>query len=709
MPLSPHPLDAVSQLSDRRAQRAALNTRSRPVTGRQRLAALVLTILVVAVATLAFPALPAAAGVPAVSRPVASFSTPVASFSAVSAVSAGSGLPTATTAKLCSVAEWKDDFKGCVQRLVKVSQQRVQCLDPPTPSTPDSGMAGWFASRPDASTKPGQKGYYTWYGYAGYSFSTYDLGGCAGTVLNADQKFETTIANAEFMIATGVIGASNAVRERAWDPGQMWSWADPLVEQATRAVYQQVFSVFGVITLAVIGAYLMWRSRQSDMSSAMTTAGWALLVMVVVTALAAWPAASAHFADQSLIAGLSTVHGAVGPPSKAIPPAECTLPDRQACEDIRPPALRASDTAAEAFLYRNWLRGTLGSADSETAQKYGQALYDAKALTWAEAEIIRQDPATRDVIFQQKKEQWMKVAEQVRAEDPEAYEYLQGVNGMDRIGSGFIAMLSAIMFAMFDLTAALLVLIGFLLFRWAVIAAPILGTVGLLRPASAGIRRLGNAVVAALFNIVIFGAGAAVYLFAVDLIIGTPTLPGWLQVVLVWLTGVVGWILLRPYRRITQLGGKDSTGAISSAGSWHRRFFRDVRETAKLSVTEPGGTAEPTFGGTRRRGVATTGPRVRPEQRSDDFDVYDAPPPTPTAPGAPAPATVSEKPRESAGPPRRRMPTPTGGGWSEPSSDTSPNYVIYRPSRTGSEVPAQRGAPAESAGRRTRVEARRDV
>ena len=52
------------------------------------------------------------------------------------------------------------------------------------------------------------------------------------------------------MIATAIIGASNALRERAWDPQSMWGWADPLVEQATKAVYEKVFSVFGVITLA---------------------------------------------------------------------------------------------------------------------------------------------------------------------------------------------------------------------------------------------------------------------------------------------------------------------------------------------------------------------------------------------------------------------------------------------------------------------------
>src|SRR6185436_13665918 len=162
-----------------------------------------------------------------------------------------------------------------------------------------------------------------------------------------------------------------------------------------------------------------------------------------------------------------------------------------------------------------------------------------------------------------------------------------GTKGMERIGAGFIALLASIMFALFNLVASLLVLLGFLIFRWAVIAAPILGTVGLLRPASGGFRRLMNAVVAALFNIVIFGTGAAIYLFAVDLIMKTPTLPGWLQIVLVWLCGVVGWLLLRPYRRITQLGSKDSAAAIASAGTWHRRFFRDVKDTAPLAAAKP--------------------------------------------------------------------------------------------------------------------------
>jgi len=556
----------------------------------RRACALVLTVLVAAVASIAW---------------------------AVAAPSPASAGPLRAPGGACSAEEWRDDIPGCVKRLKEVSEERATCLKPPTPSAPDSGLAGWFAERPASSKLNGPQGVYSQYGYAGYSFSTYDLdGGCAGTLAEPESKFETTVANGEFMIATAVIGASNALRERAWDPQALWGWADPLVDQATKAVYEKVFSVFGVITLAVVGLYLIWRSQQADMGAATTTAGWAILIMVVVTAIAAWPVKSANIADQTLVTTLGVVHDAVGPQAQNTPDSKCDNPTPGACDDNRPPAVRASDTVTETMLYRNWLRGVLGSADSDTAQKYGRALYDARSFSWDEAQRMRDNPKTRPSTITGKQDQWKRVAETIRVDDPEAYDYLRGVNGMDRIGAGFIAVLAALMFAMFDLTASLLVLLGFLIFRWAVIAAPILGTVGLLRPASSGIRRLGNAVVAAVFNIAIFGTGAAIYLFAVDLIMNTASLAGWLQVVLVWLVGVVGWLLLRPYRRITQLGGKDGTAAITSAGSWHRRFFRDIREAAKLDVADAGGTNEPSIG--KGRTVYVDQSNLRPEARLED-------------------------------------------------------------------------------------------
>ncbi len=576
----------------------------------------------------------------------------------------------------CSTEQWRDpaNFKQCTDKLQDLSQQEVQCVQAPTPEAPDSGMAGWFASQPDSSKLPGPKGMYSHYGYAGYDYTTYDIG-CVKSTLDPQYKFENTLANGEFMIASGVVGAADALREKAWEPGSLWGWADPLVKTATDAIYKKVFSVFGVVTLAVVGLYLLWRSRQAEMSNALTTVGWALLVMIAVTAIASWPVRSANLADQTLVSGLDIVHEAVGPQDQSTSTSQCVLPDPAACVDHRTPATRASDTAVETMLYRNWLRGQLGSSDSTTAQKYGPVLYDAKSLTWQEAAKIRENPATRDATLAEKQQEWMKVAKQIKTEDPEAYEYLQGTKGWDRVGAGFIAILASLFYSMFDITASVLVLLGFLIFRWAVIAAPALGTIGMLRPASSGIRRLANAVVAAIFNIIIFGTGSSIYLFAVDLIMNTATIPGWLQVVLVWLCGIVGWLLLRPYRRITQLGGKASADQIVLAGRWHRRFARDVQETARRPVDPADERA-----GRRRAVIADVG-TARPETRMED-PTGSRPTPPPEEAGTPAPAA-----------PRRR--TRTAPRWSDPEvADPPASYAIYRPDQRRS-TPAPAPTPTQ--------------
>ncbi|MBT8228105.1 MAG: MFS transporter [Dactylosporangium sp.] len=591
-------------------------------------------------------------------------------------VSPAAAAPSRAPGGPCSAAEWLNpaNFQFCTGKLQSLGSDRASCVKAPTPGAPDSGMAGWFATRPDAFSQPGVKGRYTSYGYAGYDYTTYDIGGCVPTVMHPDYKFENTVANGLFLIATSVVGASNALRERAWNPSTMWEWADPLVEKATRAVYEKVFTVFGTVTLVIVGLYLLWRARQSDMSSTVTTAGWAVLVMVAVTAIAAWPTRSANAADTTLITSLNVVHGAVGPPSEEQTDS-CPDPEPGACADNREPALRASDTAVDGMLYRNWLRGLLGSADSETAKKYGPVLYDAKAFTWSEIQDIRQDPNQRQPIIDVKADRWKRVAEQIKTEDPEAYEYLTGARGMERIGAGFIAILSAVFFALFDLTASVLVLLGFLIFRWAVIATPILGTFGLLRPASSGLRRLANIVIAAIFNIIIFGTGAAIYLFAVNLILGTSALPGWLQVVLILLTGVVGWMLLRPYRRITQLGGRS---AADGSESWGQMLLRDLRAS---SVQRSTADAQAGPGGKQGRAFD---PTQRPESRGEHVVVVGAPSARPPATGASAETTgppASPRPEDAKpvsdpvkAPPRRAP------HWEEPDLPAStPSYSIYRP------------------------------
>jgi len=115
--------------------------------GPRRLPALILVLFLLAVAVIVFPTQPAAAAPPPVDR----------------------------RANLCSLEEWQADFKSCVDRLPDIAAARAQCVEAPPPDPPDAGLGGWFATQPKASTVSGLRMLYTDYGYAGYSYTTYDI------------------------------------------------------------------------------------------------------------------------------------------------------------------------------------------------------------------------------------------------------------------------------------------------------------------------------------------------------------------------------------------------------------------------------------------------------------------------------------------------------------------------------------------------------
>ncbi len=461
---------------------------------------------------------------------------------------------------LCSVKQWQDpsQFDLCASRLGTAVTQQTECLQPPVPDSPDAGIAGWFTRRPDSDLHSGVSGQYSHYGVAGYQVQTYDVGGATGCVsmlAHPDAVGENAVASMEFTAAASIIGAANGLRERAYDPGSMWNWSDEFVTTATQDGYKYVFSTFGVLTLVLAGLYLISRARRGRLSDATQVAGWAMVVMVAVTAVAQYPLAAAHLADQVSLTGLSAMHSVLAPQPVSIPTDQCPLPGPDSCVDHRSVAVRASDTVTQAVLYRSWLRAELGSADSPTAQKYGLALYDAATLSWGQAADLAAHPDQRTEVINHKKVRWMTIAAQIKTEDPGAYEHLQGLRGIDRIGDGFVAALSAAIFAGFDMAASLLILLGFMVFRIAVIVLPGLATVGLLRPASGGVRRLLNIVVGSIINIVLFGAGAGVYLTATNLLFASD-LPGAVQIFGVLLAGVAAFMLLRPVRRLLHTVGR---------------------------------------------------------------------------------------------------------------------------------------------------------
>lgn len=535
----------------------------------------------------------------------------------------------------CSDWQWHNEWERCLDEVA--DSPAFECAEAPTPSSPDSGMAGWFAepSLPDKGEGIGQ---YSRYGYAGYQLPMYaskemSIGGQCIDSLSLPDGADTAnaLANMEFNTSTAIIGASNSMRQAAWDPQRLWGWSNEFMETGSEAVYSQVFTIFGAVTVGIVGLYLLWRSRQADMNNAVTTTAWAVLILVLVTAVARWPVQAASWADHGMSAGLNlsqgliqdeAAEGCISMPSLSngeYEEARRANPDAQ-CIDTRSAAVKASDMSTGDVLYQNWLRAMLGQGEevsykknggeiaqdadgnpevvkSNTAYKYGPALYAAQAMSWTEIKQAEQSTGERADIIEEKQENWRKLATVIQQEDPEAYEHLTGGRAWERTGSGLLALLTALFFSLFDITASVLIILGFMIVRFAVIALPIIGTIAILRPAGGPFKRLVNIVLAAVINVIVFAVAAVIYLFAADRILGA-NLPSWLQVMLIGLVGVAAWLLLRPFRRLSSFQGAGGPTDALFGRSADKERRKEVelerrRETIRQSEARPESRSEP--------------------------------------------------------------------------------------------------------------------
>lgn len=458
--------------------------------------------------------------------------------------------PAAAAPDLC-LKEWANPlrWKECTDRVIE-SAQDIVCLHPPTPDDPTTGIGGWAARRPEWDLRPGVKDRATEYGLGGYQLSTYDQG-CAAPVTDAEDRTMSSLATGGFSLATVIVGTGNALREWAYSPRQAWGWSDTWVAGMVDRTYRYVFTPFGVIGLALVGVWLVWRSRAGNLSEAAQTVGWALVVLVAVTAVFRWPLWIAQTTDGIGSSGLEVVTAATGQGPEHLPAERCPN-NPQECVDSRTAAGRASATTVDVLLYRNWLRAQLGSADSNTARDFGPVLYDAQTLTWAEAAQIREDPTKGAEITKQKGQQWRAAASQIKRSDPAAYSHLQGEHGWSRMWASVVAVLSALVFSVFDVAASLIILFGFLAVRLTLMLGPMLATIGVFRPASGPLRRVVDLGVGGLWNVFLFGALSGAYLSVTSLLFATP-LPGPVQLAMVGIGGWFFWLLRSPARRAREV------------------------------------------------------------------------------------------------------------------------------------------------------------
>ena len=457
----------------------------------------------------------------------------------------------------------------------------VDCKESPTPDMPGQGLAGFFEKAPTpvpAQADPFAQGarttMYEQYGYSGLRWHTYDLGCGPDAARNPDAVIGTALSNWILNIPIAWSALVSSVTEVAFEPTFL-DMFDPVITRVSNALHRSLFATWVPAVIALLGIAILLRARRSALATTAAAVGWALMVVLVTTAIFRWPVESGHVADKTVTSTLASVVGGINGGTTDVPP-----------------ATTIGSNVQESIFYSSWLAGTLGSTDSPTAKKYGGQLFKAQALTWQEANVVQNDPEAGKRIIEAKKDAFQTIASEIQASDPAAYEHLTGKRSDTRVGYAILSTLAALLALPFLFVSALLLLGSFLIVRLGVMLFPAFATLGVF-PAGRGlVIGIGRTVGAALINAVIFGVGAAITIRVLGLLLDPGSgLPGWLALVLMPLFGFVMWVALKPFRRLTAMVSPhsdpfgDGAGALGAASRTSGRWVKRTGTAAAAAYT----------------------------------------------------------------------------------------------------------------------------
>jgi hypothetical protein len=460
----------------------------------------------------------------------------------------------------------------------------MDCKESPVPDQPDQGLAAFFGPEPDRLppaddpfAADAETTVYEQYGFAGLRWSTYDLGCGPDAAREPDAVIGTSVGNWVMNIPVGLAALTASLTEVAFQPTFLGIF-DGLLTGVSGVLHDRLFERWAPAVIALVGLALLVKARGTALASSTAAVLWALFVVVATTALFRWPVEAGHVADDTVTTTLgSVVEGLNG-------------------DAGLDPATAVASSLHSSILYPAWVAGQLGSTDSATARKYGPRLFAAQALTWREARLVQEDPDAGREVIDAKREEFGKVADQIRKDDPAAYQFLTGQRSDTRVAYAMLAALATALAVPFLLVSCLLLLGSFLVVRLAVMLFPAFAILGLFPSARGIVIGVGRTVGAALVNAVIFGAGAAVTVVVLGVILDPASaLPQWLTLVLLPLFSLIMWVALKPFRRLTAMttGNADPFGAGAGAvGATTKQAARTAKKAAAgLAAAGTGGAA----------------------------------------------------------------------------------------------------------------------
>ncbi len=411
----------------------------------------------------------------------------------------------------------------------------------PTPVMPNTGLTGSILPKPSRITdadpfNPANKvSILQTYGLNWATWDTYDLG-CGGDVRNPQASTDTGIGNAVLGLPKVVAALTASLAKYAYEPSSWLAKLDPAVTSIAKGLQRGIASPLSPLAIIFAGVALIWAASRLKLATALTMALGVVLALTIAYFTADAPTRVGSATDsimQSASKGLNSQINGRSDSAVADPGSEAVSP------------------FIDHVLYNHWLAGQLGSSNSATAKKYGPELFRAKAISWAEAERIKNDPDKVQDLFDDKNDKWEETAEKIKDEDPDAYAYLTGKRTNRTAES--LWTLAATYTMLFPIFAFLLMMAGYLVVRFIVMTGPAWATIAIIPALQGTMRSALGVVAAAVINPIIMAAGASVSVLVTGFLLNPDTGLGWLGLLLSVLFSALMWLVLKPYRRLTSL------------------------------------------------------------------------------------------------------------------------------------------------------------
>ncbi|RMB69763.1 hypothetical protein AYK61_26825 [Rhodococcus sp. SBT000017] len=445
-----------------------------------------------------------------------------------------------------------------------------ECKEVPAPQSPNATPQAVFdSSSADAPTGPGfgSTGYGT-HGWAGLKWYTYDLG-CGEDITGVSLvRSKTDLGNTFLTVGQSFAAAAFWLDDQANTPaegeqnGRQGAIAqfDDIVYAMSDALRPAIFGPWLGIGIGVAGLIVLYRALRSDAAGvtrqlAIGAAGLALGGLMVGA-----PQKAISIADSTLMSFVTDTQGqifeaaGVGPDQNP----RLVITDHIINPDIR--------------------KGYFGSnASEETMATLWPTLRMSLAYTYDEQQRIKDDNSAQKDIDAAKKKMFQDQVVAPLEENGLSYYTFQGKDS-SRVSIGFLSMVKTAMPSLLWIGASVLKISALLAIRLAVLTAPVWIPMAVV--SGSLLARVGRIV----GSIYLWAFAAAVimsiYLFALIKLFDerTPVDGTWRLWFLIILTAVF-WMVMRPFKRLSQTITQNSRGAIGGAlhgrrhGSWKQNLI----------------------------------------------------------------------------------------------------------------------------------------